>query len=241
MDKDIEKLAAGLIGTGSLPPGLDWMREHAREARAYHMLDPYPLYHFRDWKSEERGALPRCLPIAKSIVRRGARWLFGDPPINLLPCRPGDAGGVLRVAVAGLQVDVRAQRGAAGRDCLLGLRPETIAVHPAPQPNAAPAQILAATPLHERLVLGKAANGCIPKRARVIMQGAYRPIPTLIKAPSTKLIPTARPNFHPTSPMAVPPPGSHVWLSADARHALLFDAGSGARIEPLAPPREQAA
>ncbi len=88
MDKDIEKLAAGLIGTGSLPPGLDWMREHAREARAYHMLDPYPLYHFRDWKSEERGALPRCLPIAKSIVRRGARWLFGDPPTIHCPDNP---------------------------------------------------------------------------------------------------------------------------------------------------------
>ena len=143
-------------------------------------------------------------PASRQVAR-----LFGDPPINLLPCRPGDAGGVLRVAVAGLQVDVRAQRGAAGRDCLLGLRPETIAVHPAPQPNAAPAQILAATPLHERLVL-------------------------LLRAASGEEIVASVLG-------AVPPPGSHVWLSADARHALLFDAGSGARIEPLAPPREQAA
>jgi len=76
---DLE-LAAGLIGTSSLPPGLSYVRERAREARAYHLLDPYPLYHFRDWKTEDRGPLPRCLPIARSIVRRGARWLFGDAP-----------------------------------------------------------------------------------------------------------------------------------------------------------------
>jgi hypothetical protein len=77
---DDAALAAGLVGTSSLPAGLIGIRERAREARAYHCLDPYPMYHFRDWKTEDRGPLPRCLPIAKSIVRRGARWLFGDAP-----------------------------------------------------------------------------------------------------------------------------------------------------------------
>jgi hypothetical protein len=78
--KDDAKLARGLIGTSSLPSGLAGIRDRAREARAYHLLVPYPLYHFRDWKTEDRGPMPRCLPIAKSIVRRGARWLFGDAP-----------------------------------------------------------------------------------------------------------------------------------------------------------------
>jgi hypothetical protein len=81
-------LAAGLIGTCSLPPGLNRVRELAREARCYHLLDPYPLYHFRDWKTEDRGPLPRCLPIAKSVVRRGARWLFGDAPTLHCPENP---------------------------------------------------------------------------------------------------------------------------------------------------------
>lgn len=87
-------------------------------------------------------------PRSRQVAR-----LFGDPPINLLPCRPTEAGGVLHVDVAGLHLDIPAQRGAAGRDCLLGLRPETISVHPTPQPSATPAEIMAATPLHERLVL----------------------------------------------------------------------------------------
>jgi hypothetical protein len=78
--KSDSAMAKGLVGTSSLPPGLARIRELAREARCYHLLDPYPLYHFRDWKTEDRGPLPRCLPIAKSIVRRGAWWLFGDPP-----------------------------------------------------------------------------------------------------------------------------------------------------------------
>ena len=86
--------------------------------------------------------------------------LFGDPPINLIPCRPTDAGSVLHVAVAGLQLNVRADRAAIGRACLLGLRPEHIAIHAEPRPNAARAEILATTPLHERLVvLLRAATG----------------------------------------------------------------------------------
>ena len=72
--------AAGLIGVKGLPSGLGVIIEQAREARAYNGLNPYPLYHYRDWKTEDRGPLPRCLPLAKSIVNRGAKWLFGRSP-----------------------------------------------------------------------------------------------------------------------------------------------------------------
>jgi hypothetical protein len=88
MNKTDAQFAASLIGTQNLPPGLSWVRERAREARAYQLLDPYPMFYFRDWKTEDRGPLPRCLPIARSIIRRGARWLFGDAPT--IHC-PGNA------------------------------------------------------------------------------------------------------------------------------------------------------
>lgn len=77
--QDTQQLAASLINTKTLPPGLGRLTEQAQEARAYDTLQPYPLYHFRDWKTEDRGPLPRCMPFAKSIVRRGAKWLFGKP------------------------------------------------------------------------------------------------------------------------------------------------------------------
>lgn len=73
------QMAAALINTKTLPACLDQVRRRAYEARAYDILEPYPLFHFQDWKIEDRGPRPRCLPIAKSIVSRGARWLFGKP------------------------------------------------------------------------------------------------------------------------------------------------------------------
>ena len=72
-------LAAAIINTKVPPYGLSNIRELAKEARAYHALDPYPLFHFKDWKTEERGTLPRCMPFVRTIVERGARWLFGKP------------------------------------------------------------------------------------------------------------------------------------------------------------------
>jgi multiple sugar transport system ATP-binding protein len=86
--------------------------------------------------------------------------LFGDPPINLLACRPIEAGSGVQAIAAGLRMTVRARHDAAGRACLLGLRPEAIAVDTTPRPGAAAAQLLAITPLHERLVvLLRAAGG----------------------------------------------------------------------------------
>lgn len=78
MQSDTE-MAAALIGTKSLPAGLQAIRRLSEEARAYQAQKPYPLYHFENWKTENRGVLPVCLPLAKSIVERGAKWLFGKP------------------------------------------------------------------------------------------------------------------------------------------------------------------
>lgn len=79
--------------------------------------------------------------------------LFGDPPINLLPCRPELRAGGLVAAAAGLEVPLATPAREAGRECLLGVRPEAIEVLASPRPGAAPARVVAATPLHERLVL----------------------------------------------------------------------------------------
>lgn len=86
--KSSRTLAASLVNTSALPCGLAQLKALASEARAYDALIPYPLYWFRDWKTEDRGPLPRCMPIAKSIVDRGARWLFGKPIEIYAHCNP---------------------------------------------------------------------------------------------------------------------------------------------------------
>ena len=86
--------------------------------------------------------------------------LFGDPPINLLACRPTPGGGGVRLAAAGWTLDLHADRGAEGRACLLGIRPEAITLSVSERPGAARAELVATTPLHERLVvLLRAATG----------------------------------------------------------------------------------
>ena len=47
-------------------------------------------------------------------------------------------------------------------------------------------------------MMGKAAIGCIPSSASVIMHGAYIPMPALMSAPRMKLMTTASANFQPT-------------------------------------------
>jgi len=66
-----------LLGVKARPAGLDSVRSASAEAWAYHTLKPYPLWAFRNWKTEDLGPLPRCMSHAKRIVRRGARFLFG--------------------------------------------------------------------------------------------------------------------------------------------------------------------
>lgn len=76
--------ANDLIGCRYDPSGHSALQALRIEARAYHKLNPYPWFHFKDWRTESRGPLPRCLPFVNDIVRDGAKWLFGDPPSIVL-------------------------------------------------------------------------------------------------------------------------------------------------------------
>lgn len=72
-------MAESLIGTKSVPAGLPAIINKSTEAHAYHNLNAYPLFSFGDWKTEDRGPLPKVLPLCRSVVQRGATWLFGKP------------------------------------------------------------------------------------------------------------------------------------------------------------------
>lgn len=50
------------------------------KGRAYYCGLPYPWFSFRNWKTEELGPYPVCLPLPKAISNQTARWLFGKPP-----------------------------------------------------------------------------------------------------------------------------------------------------------------
>lgn len=127
--------------------------------------------------------------------------LFGDPPINLLPCRIGaeTIGGAAYARAAGLDLALPHTTGIAGRaEALLGLRPEEVALLPAARPGAVPATVVAVTPLHERqVVLLRAADGL-----EVVASLAGPP----------------------------PAAGAAVWIAADPSRALLFEAGGGGAL-----------
>jgi multiple sugar transport system ATP-binding protein len=79
--------------------------------------------------------------------------LFGDPPINLLPVQPvgGSQGAQIRVASTDLRVPP--DRPARAEGCVLGLRPEDVAVGFEPRPGAMEVEIDAVTPLNDREVM----------------------------------------------------------------------------------------
>ncbi len=135
--------------------------------------------------------------------------LFGDPPINLLACRPENRGGRVIATAAGLEMALPVGPAAAGRECLLGIRPEAIEVLAESHPGAAPAELVAATPLHERVVLLLRT----PDGTEVVASVIGRP----------------------------PRAGDALWFTADPGSTLLFNAESGARIEPVSMPTEAAA
>ncbi|MDX3925030.1 MAG: ABC transporter ATP-binding protein [Shinella sp.] len=79
--------------------------------------------------------------------------LFGDPTINLLDVTPkAEASGVsvqlsdVRIFLPGIPA------GAAGKPCVLGLRPETLSFVEGGKPGAIPVTVEAETPLNEKTV-----------------------------------------------------------------------------------------
>jgi hypothetical protein len=71
--------ANDLIGTKALPSQHEYVRAEARRALAYYNLEPYPIWAFAKWKTEEMGPLPRCRPFVQKIAKEGAEWLFSRP------------------------------------------------------------------------------------------------------------------------------------------------------------------
>ncbi|MEZ5830546.1 MAG: ABC transporter ATP-binding protein [Dongiaceae bacterium] len=88
-------------------------------------------------------------PISIDVAR-----LFGDPTINLLPCRLEANGASGHVTLFGRRVPISgAYNHAAGRDLIVGLRPEHVAVSETEAPDAIPFDLDAVMPVNVRSVL----------------------------------------------------------------------------------------
>ena len=141
-------------------------------------------------------ATPETLEIAR---------LFGDPTINLYPCRPRIDDGEVSIDLFGrrLRLDPSLAE-AAERDCLIGLRPEHAVVDIEPDDDAFVCALEAVTPLNVRAVLLlKTATG-------------EELLATLAEEEAEHF----------------PRDGGRVWLRLDLGRALLFDRTTGARIAP---------
>lgn len=130
--------------------------------------------------------------------------LFGDPPINLLPIRPElGPDGALQAMVAGHRLTLRGARAAlAGRDCVLGVRPENVALSFEQKDDGIPVELEAVTPFNIRTV-------------------------TLLKAPDATEILASRPE---DNNLATERGHRKGWASIDFERALYFDRASGARL-----------
>ena len=87
-------------------------------------------------------------PVSIDVAR-----LFGDPTINLLPCKL-EMNGAGSVTLFGRRIPVSGAYGhAAGRDLIAGLRPEHVVVTESETPDAAPFDLDAVMPVNVRSVL----------------------------------------------------------------------------------------
>jgi len=84
----------------------------------------------------------------------GVAQLFGDPALNMVPAAPVLRNGapVFELGGATLAMPV-SYAGAAGRDCVIGIRPEALVVEEQPGPGSFPVEVVAVTPLNEKSVL----------------------------------------------------------------------------------------
>jgi multiple sugar transport system ATP-binding protein len=129
--------------------------------------------------------------------------LFGDPTINLYPCRPVAAASGPVVSLFGSQIGLRPDMApGTNRDCLLGLRPEHVQVGEAETPGSIAFELDAVTPLNVRGVLymrgpgGEELLATVPEVEAAGFGRGHR----------------------------------RVWVKVMNESALLFDRASGARI-----------
>ena len=79
--------------------------------------------------------------------------LFGDPPINLLDVAPSRDEGGIYASLSNAKVYLPgAPDAAVGRECVLGLRPETLSFTEQGAKDAIPVTVEAETPLNEKTV-----------------------------------------------------------------------------------------
>jgi multiple sugar transport system ATP-binding protein len=130
--------------------------------------------------------------------------LFGDPPINLYPIRPErGVDGEVHARIGGERLALGSARGdLAGRDCVLGVRPEDVALTFEPAPNGIAVELEAVTPFNVRTV-------------------------ALLRTPDATEILASRPE-DPTLDAA----RGHRkgWACIDLDRALFFDRATGARL-----------
>lgn len=141
-------------------------------------------------------------PESVSVAR-----LFGDPTINLYPCRPARGASGPEVSLFGTQIPLSPElERAIDRDCLLGLRPEQVSVVRDEMPGAIAFELDAVTPLNVRGVLymrgpgGEELLATVPEMEAVTFGRGHR----------------------------------RVWVRVVEESALLFDRESGERIRPRA-------
>ncbi len=80
--------------------------------------------------------------------------LFGDPTINLVAVETRLDGDRFIATVANTQLDLGVGFDhAAEQSYTLGIRPESLRLLPAPQQNTGPVEVIAETPLNEKIVL----------------------------------------------------------------------------------------
>ena len=135
--------------------------------------------------------------------------LFGDPPINLLEARR-EGGDALRVASSSVALPTRFSNSGAS-SCVVGIRPEDVAVSLEAVPGAVPVEIDAVTPLNDRQVM-------------------------LLRADDGTEIFASRPQAEQIAQHDGPTDGlgqrgrRRAWASLDIDRAHFFETSSGARL-----------
>lgn len=133
--------------------------------------------------------------------------LFGDPTINLYPVepKPGARGPEISI-FGGTLVLPPGHESLIGRSCLLGLRPEDVAVDLEPDATALPVELDAVTPLNVRAVL-------------------------FLRTPDGREVLASTSEQHGQSFGRGHRPA---FMRIDTGRALFFDEASGARLRPAA-------
>lgn len=135
-------------------------------------------------------------PAALSVAR-----LFGDPAINTAETTVGKSGSVVYVTLGGQRIDIDDLHASlAGRKVTFGVRPEAVSMHSIGSSGLS-AEVMAVTPLNERIVL------------LLQSEGGWEFLASL-----------------PSSSAGIPDPGTRVAVRFGSAGTHLFDVNTGERL-----------